>query len=710
MSLISAFKQIAERVAPPNVVAAGQNPAADAYWSWAESRKTASAYRCCVFHHPKDPRVAAARASGAALECAEIDRNGTPGDCRRFLRAHSDGEFVERVKQKQATLAAKAPAMLPPADTAVARRAVQVLEGGLKSADHAVRCFAAQVLGREDAVTIAALIRTFESDDVTLCFAAIARLGAMESPEVQERLVGALKNSTYAIRKWAGSGLREAGDDRAVGPLIAALGDSEWLVRSHAMEALGKIANPRAVDAVSRRLDSSDKNERGTAADCLGEIGDPASIGSLFKASEDREETVRAHACAALGGIGGDGALQRVAQAARSDTSYVRVCAARSLGKFNQDAVEALRAALEDEMWEVQSAAAQSLSRMKLPAANAMLEQAAQSPNLRVRTVSLWALGRSVDDAGIDALCTALRNGDDGKRRDAAKGLGDIADDRTVDGLISATHDANYFVRRSAAEGLGKTGATRAIPALVRLLDDPESFVLWDVPKALGKIGGVEATRALLTRLRTGVDEFVRAKIVDALAAIAVKEGVDPLRAALRDREPNVRRAVSEALAKVARQKIAAELEREKAAGEAGDGASGSQPGDLARLNELVENAGDAVDVPIEVIDHIVNAAAGQTLVAKRLLESMQTRATDSIFKIKLLGAMTVLGKDSAVGELKSYLRSEKTEERVAAAQALSHTDSADVTDELLRALDDVDPLVRVHIAAAILETNHRRS
>jgi HEAT repeat protein len=76
--------------------------------------------------------------------------------------------------------------------------------------------------------------------------------------------------------------------------------------------------------------------------------------------------------------------------------------------------------------------------------------------------------------------------------------------------------------------------------------------------------------------------------------------------------------------------------------------------------------------------------------------------------KIKSLGAMTMLGEDSAIGELKTYLRSTNTEERVAAVQALSHTSSEDVTDELLRALNDVDPLVRVHIAAAILEANRK--
>jgi HEAT repeat protein len=704
---LSIFRRNAERSAGPDAAATGQNLDADGYWSWAEARSTASAYRCFAFHHPKDPRVAAARAKGAALECAEIEKSGKPADCRRFLRAYPDSEFVERVKHRHAKLAAEAPAVLHPPDTALARRAVQVLERGLRSDDHAVRCFAAQVLGREDAVTIAALIRAFESDEVTLCSTAVGRLAAMQNPEVQDYLIRALKDTNYGVRKWAGDALQVAGDDRAVGPLIAALGDPKWLVRSNAMDALGEIADPRAVEAVSRRLDSNDQFERGTAAECLGKIGDLASMGSLFKASDDGEETVRAHACAALSRIGGGGALQRVARAARSDTGYVRVYAARSLKEFGiQQAGEALRAALEDELWEVRSAAAQSLARMKLPAANAVLDQAALSPDLRVRTVSLWALGRQVEDAGIGALCTALRDRDDAKRRDAAKGLSDIATDRTVDGLINATRDTNYFVRSSAADGLGKTGATRAIPALVRLLDDPEWYVSCQVPIALGKIGGLDATQALLTRLRTGLDDLVRARIVDALATIAVKAGVDPLRAALRDQDPNVRRAASEALAKVARQMFEAQLEREKTAAQAGDGPAGSQPDALTRLNELVENSGDAVDVPLDVIDHIVKAAAGQTLAAKRLLEIIQTKATDSMVKIKSLGAMTMLGKDSAIGELKTYLRSEKIEERVAAAQALSHTRSQDVTDELLHALDDVDPLVRVHIAAAILDAN----
>jgi HEAT repeat protein len=704
---LSTFGRNADKSGGPGVVATGQNPDADRYWSWAEARNTIPAYRCFAFHYPNDSRAATAREKGAALWCVEIEKSGRLVDCRRFLRAHRDGEFVERVKLRQAALEAKPPDRLRLSDTAVSRRAVKVLENGLKSDDHGVRCFAAITLGREDAATIAALIRTLESKELTLRSRAVDRLAEIESPEVQERLVDALKHANDDVREWAGKGLAKVGDDRSVGPLIAALGDPGWLVRDYAMEALGKIADPRSVEAVSRRLASSDKNERGTAADCLGKIGDLASMVSLFKASEDREETVRAHAFAALSRIGGDGALERVARAVRTDTGYVRIFAARSLDEFeSQDAVDVLRTVLQDELWAVQSAAAQCLSRMKHLSAKSLLEQAAASPDLRVRTVSLWALGRRVEDAGIELLCRVLRDPDDDKRQDAAEGLADIGDERTIDGLMGAARDRCRFVRSAAADGLGKTGAKRAIPVLAILLEDPEWYVSCQVPIALGKIGTAEAMQILLTRLRKNVEDLTGKRIVDALATIAGKEGVEPLRAALRDSDRNVRRAASEALAKVTRERFEEQLKREMASGEAGDGSAGMQQSDLTQLNELVESAGDAVDVPIQVIDYIVNAATGHTSEARMLLEKIQNKTSDPMVKIRSLGAMTILGKESAIGELKPYLRSENTEERIAAAQALSHNDSEDVTDELLHVLDDADPLVRVHIAAAILEAN----
>lgn len=706
---LSIFSRDSGQSGGPGVAPTGRNSEADRYWSWAEARNTKTAYRCFAFHYPKDSRAATAREKSAALWCAEIEANGGLVDCRRFLRAHGDGEFAERVKLKQAALAAKPPASLSLSDTVVSKRAVKVLESGLKSDDHAVRCFAATALGRDDAATIAALIRTLESKELSLRSRAVDRLAEIEIPEVQERLIGALKHANDDVREWAGVGLGEVGDDRAVGPLIAALGDPGWLVREFALEALGAIADPRSVDAVSRRLGSSDQNERGTAADCLGEIGDLASTASLIKASEDRVETVRAHAFAALSRIGGDGALERVARAARTDTGYVRVFAARSLDEFeSQGAVDALRAALEDELWGVRSAAARCLANMEHPSAKAVLEQAAACRDLRVRTVSLWALERRVEDAGIELLCRGLRDPDEDKRHDVAKGLADIGDDRTIDGLLGAARDSCRFVRSTAADGLGKTGATRAIPVLATLLDDPEWYVSCQVPIALGKIGTAEATRILLTRLRRNVENLTRDRIVDALAKIAGKEGVEPLRAALRDSDRNVRRAASEALAKVTRARFEEQLEREEASGEAGDGSAGTQQIDLTRLNELVESAGDAVDVPVQVIDRIVKAAAGHTSEARMLLENIRNKTTDPMVKIRSLGAMTVLGKESAIGELKPYLRSENTEERVAAAQALSHTGSEDVTKELLHVLDDADPLVRMHIAAAILEANRQ--
>jgi hypothetical protein len=61
----------------------------------------------------------------------------------------------------------------------------------------------------------------------------------------------------------------------------------------------------------------------------------------------------------------------------------------------------------------------------------------------------------------------------------------------------------------------------------------------------------------------------------EGLEVRARERGVDPLRAALRDRDPNVRRAASEGLAKVARQKFEAQLKqtRERAFGPTRQGA-----------------------------------------------------------------------------------------------------------------------------------------
>lgn len=141
--LISAFKQMAEPFAGPNVVAAGQNLDADGYWSWAEARNTASAYRCFAFHYPKDSRAATARTKCAAPEWEKIEKCATRVDCRRFLRAHRDGEFVERVKQKQAKLAADVQALGIPSDTPLAS-----LFKAFEDREETVRAHVCAALGR----------------------------------------------------------------------------------------------------------------------------------------------------------------------------------------------------------------------------------------------------------------------------------------------------------------------------------------------------------------------------------------------------------------------------------------------------------------------------------------------------------------------------------------------------------------------------------
>lgn len=99
--------------------------------------------------------------------------------------------------------------------------------------------------------------------------------------------------------------LGNAGDRRAIRPLMSKLTTSEPPVQVAAARALGRLQAREAVDVLGRTLGASDEAlVRGASADALGAIADPRAIASLIEALEDPHPYVRRDAADALAAIG----------------------------------------------------------------------------------------------------------------------------------------------------------------------------------------------------------------------------------------------------------------------------------------------------------------------------------------------------------------------------------------------------------------------
>jgi HEAT repeat protein len=174
----------------------------------------------------------------------------------------------------------------------------------------------------------------------------------------------------------------------------------------------------------------------------------------------------------------------------------------------------------------------------------------------------------------IAGLVKALAYKKDWNVRKAAAGaLAKIGDARAVESLIAALKDEAYYVRQTAAEALGKIGwkpekseagalyliargkwdqcvkiGAPAVEPLIAALKDGDLDVRLGATAALAKIGA-PAVEPLIAALKDG-DLDVRLGATAALAKIGAP-AVEPLIAALKDGDWNVRQAAAGALGEI---------------------------------------------------------------------------------------------------------------------------------------------------------------
>lgn len=164
-------------------------------------------------------------------------------------------------------------------------------------------------------------------------------------------------------------------------------------------------------------------------------------------------------------------------------------------------------------------------------------------PVVSVRISAARELGRMRDGRAVDALISALSDGDSdviGAARDALVEIGEPA----VSGLSLRLNGPDESVRRRAAEILGSIGDARAVPLLIDALTDPHCRAV--VIEALGQIGDARAVPPLIAYLKTG-NQDVRWYASRALGQLG-RAAVEPLAAYLTDKNEDVRKAATEAL------------------------------------------------------------------------------------------------------------------------------------------------------------------
>ena len=142
----------------------------------------------------------------------------------------------------------------------------------------------------------------------------------------------------------------------------------------------------------------------------------------------------------------------------------------------------------------------------------------------------------------IKGLIKALRyRKDEGVRQVAARALGEIKDPRAVEPLSAALKDAEWRVRLAAAEALGEIKDPRAVEPLSAALKDAEWVVCIAAAQALDHLGWEPAQDEIAGWYWMAKRDWDKCVALGSFA-------VEPLIAALKDTDEEVRRAAAEAL------------------------------------------------------------------------------------------------------------------------------------------------------------------
>jgi HEAT repeat protein len=384
--------------------------------------------------------------------------------------------------------------------------------------------------------------------------------GGQEAPAALEK---ALTSEAREVRVAAAKALGRMGATGSTEALIAALGDKAKEVRAAAVQALGLIGSPAAVSALIKALgEGSKKDVRLAAARALATVDDPEAVSSLIAALlEDR--SVRSEvaqslylAIPAAAELGEDVAVDYIAHSAgERDGDTLKRAVASGLDEAGTTAALALvRLGDRETVAEVLGTVAATACDASAIADAAVSTLGHREAN--VRRVAVAVLARFGGVAAVGPLAKILRDRDEQVAAAGANALGALGQAEAIEPLLKALREGlgrRYPppLVRSACGALGRLGAEEGVELLIRTLGIP--YHARAASAALASIGGSRVIGSLVEHLSNkrlsrssmyaGYQPAVRAYAILTLAQLG--EAAGPLKEALADREPSVRRGAA---------------------------------------------------------------------------------------------------------------------------------------------------------------------
>jgi HEAT repeat protein len=466
---------------------------------------------------------------------------------------------------------------------------------------------------------------------------------------------------------------------------------------------------PSAPARIERALKSSDVGERRAASMQLGEMDEKTAAPLLRKALADADVEVRLRAAKSAIRLRSAAALDVVIPWLSDADVRVRLAACELIRYVpSPRAVVALGRVLGDPDAGVRLAAATAMGASGAAEAVGPLLGHLDDPAASVRAEVAQALARIGDTTAAVPLIGKVSDSAPEVRRAVARALGELGDPRASSALILRLQDAPS-VKVEALAALGRLGSREAVVAIAPMLDErasPEVRVA--ALDALGKIGSEAAIRTLIKSLESE-DAAARSSAVrDALEASGQK-AVGPLVAAL-EQYGNASVAAGAALvlgsmkAKDAGPVIVAAMRKGSLGPYYGLRALGDL-GDPSTVPTVLEFLSDSNAVvrrqAVATVSVLVDPSRHDGRAVEPLVAALHAAKT-SEDREQLARTLGRTGSPRAVPELRAMLGIHDLSLRLAAIDALGEIGPRGQERELVDALGDDSPSVRLHAALAV--------
>ncbi len=381
-----------------------------------------------------------------------------------------------------------------------------------------------------------------------LKMAATLALGNAHATEATPLLLAAMDNADLGTQRQIVAALGATGDAGAVEALAKISREGSTGVRTEALTALGKIGGPQAVTLLSAALlDASGADVR-SAATALAEMDDPGAKKALLTAAESDRRDVSGAAMDALADVDGDDVRALMLKKLGPGSPDAHAAAARYFRSHPDEAVVADLSSMARHGGREASAEALTalaaiggkdalaaiteLASEPGTSQNGALSQLASMPGGRegARKIALsllrsggpaahTAVSLLSEDAspeGRQALLDAARAGD-GTSAEAMSALARRGDPASVKALSDlAQTGKDARTKAEALSALGQSGDPQVAGTLTRALKDSDPQVRRAAMDGLSTIGGPEAEKAVLDATSSN-DHDLRTAAVHAL-------------------------------------------------------------------------------------------------------------------------------------------------------------------------------------------------